>query len=59
MVPLLLPFNNFTCREQSLIKQQSEVLYLLLLFLVTEQQIILGAFEYLTPSKFNQLGKIK
>ena len=24
----------------------------------SEQQMILGAFEYLTPSKFNQLGKI-
>ena len=24
----------------------------------TGQQIILGAFGYLTPSKFNQLGKI-
>ena len=24
----------------------------------SEQQIILGAFGYLTPSKFNQLGKI-
>ena len=26
--------------------------------MLTEQQIILGAFGYLTPSKFNQLGKI-
>ena len=24
----------------------------------SEQQIILGAFSYLIPSKFNQLGKI-
>ena len=24
----------------------------------TEQQIILGTFGYLTPSKFNQLGKL-
>ena len=25
---------------------------------LSEQQIILGAFGYLTPSKFSQLGKI-
>ena len=26
-------------------------------FSFSEQEIILGAFGYLTPSKFNQLGK--